>query len=191
MENFVFMVNLSVEKRDALITVGLGFGQAFFEALNLKVATATVSVATAVWREAMSSQGGLLYMAPKIGTPAVTDCQAGNSRGSLASSRMKSSTYRYGRGGGVVGRGRGVGDGLTTVGVGVGVGVNVAEAVAVAVGVGVRVAVAVAVGVAVAVAVGVGVGVRVAVGETVAVGVGVAPPQIPSVSAVATVVEPL
>jgi len=187
-ENFVFMVNLSVEKRDALITVGLGFGQAFFEALNLKVATATVSVATAVWREPMSSHGG---MALKTGTPAVTDCQAGNSRGSLASSRMKSSTYRYGRGGGVVGRGRGVGDGLTTVGVGVGVGVNVAEAVAVAVGVGVRVAVAVAVGVDVAVAVGVGVGVRVAVGETVAVGVGVAPPQIPSVSAVATVVEPL
>ena len=68
---------------------------------------------------------------------------------------------------------------------------NVAEAVAVAVGVGVRVAVAVAVGVDVAVAVGVGVGVRVAVGETVAVGVGVAPPQIPSVSALATVVEPL
>src|SRR6266404_1024337 len=78
---------------------------------------------------------------------------------------MKSSTYRYGRGGGVVGRGRGVGDGLTAVGVGVGVGVNVA------VGVGVRVAVAVAV--------------------AVAVGVGVAPPQIPSVSALATVVEPL
>ena len=79
----------------------------------------------------------------------------------------------YGRGGGVVGRALGVGEGLTTVAVGVGVGVNVAVAVAVAVGVNV------------AVAVGVAVGVR------VAVGVGVAPPQIPSVSEVATVVEPL
>src|SRR5206468_10867303 len=44
---------------------------------------------------------------------------AENSRGSLASSCLKSSTYRsnYGRGGGVVGRGLGVGEGLTAVGV--------------------------------------------------------------------------
>jgi hypothetical protein len=57
--------------------------------------------------------------------------------------------------------------------------------------VAVAVAVAVGVGVGVRVAVGVGVGVRVAVGETVGVGVGVPPPQMPSVSALATVVEPL
>jgi hypothetical protein len=98
---------------------------------------------------------------------------------------------------GSVGRGRGVGVCLEAVGVGVAVGVWVAVAVAVGVAVGVWVAVAVAVGVAVgvcvavAVAVGVAVGVCVAVGLAVAVGVGVPPPQIPSVSALATVVEPL
>ena len=69
----------------------------------------------------------------------------------------------------------------------------VAVAVAVAVAVGVAVGVRVAVGVGVNVAVAVAVGVNVAVGEAVLVGVcvGVGDPQIPSVSALATVVEPL
>jgi len=79
------------------------------------------------------------------------------------------------------------------VAVAVAVGVNVAVAVGVGVRVAVAVAVAVGVGVNVAVAVGVAVGVRVAVGlaVAVAVGVGVGPTQMPSVSALATVVEPL
>ena len=73
MENFVFMVNLSVEKRRPY-NCWARIRSSFFEALNVKVATATVSVATAVWREAMSSQGG---MAPKTGTLAATDLSGG------------------------------------------------------------------------------------------------------------------
>ena len=71
-----------------------------------------------------------------------------NSQVSLASSRTRISTSRYGRGNGV-GRGRGVGVGLPT---GVGVTVDVA------VGVGDGVTEGVEVGVAVGVTVGVGVG---------------------------------
>src|SRR6266511_461913 len=65
---------------------------------------------------------------------------SGNSQVSVASSRVKISTRRYGRGNGV-GRGRGVGVGLPTgVGETVGVGVGVGDGVAVGVGVGVGLA---------------------------------------------------
>src|SRR5262249_58653897 len=90
----------------------------FFETLNLKVATATVSVATAVWREAMSSQGGLLCLAPKA--PARQPLQIvrrGTREGHspVPARRVSPTSTNYRRGGGGVGSGRRVSPGLTAL----------------------------------------------------------------------------
>jgi hypothetical protein len=128
------------------------------------------------WRGRGYSKAAATYTrGPKLARRQECVPAIGNSRKKLASSRIRISTWRYGRGKGV-GRGLGVGVALgvavgVAVGVGVGVAVGVAVGVTVAVGVGVDVAVGVTVGVGVAVAVGVTV--AVAVGVTVGVGVGV------------------